>query len=195
MGYKEETRKTYEEHAEEFEEFAEQTKNLVQKEADIFIKHLKGKKILDLGSGTGIYAEYFAKKGFDIVCVDISEEMVKLCQKKGLKAQVMDLEKLEFTDQSFDGVWAYTSLLHIPKKNISNVIKKITNILKPQGILGLALVEGTGEGFIERFPGAKVWFSYFNDKEVRILFGEEFKVVYSKTENNGGFLNYILVKT
>jgi SAM-dependent methyltransferase len=49
-----------------------------------------------LGYGPGRDAICFQNKGFDVTCVDISTEMIKLCKEKGLKAFVMDFENLDF---------------------------------------------------------------------------------------------------
>jgi 2-polyprenyl-3-methyl-5-hydroxy-6-metoxy-1,4-benzoquinol methylase len=42
------------------------------------------KRVLDIGSGTGILAEWLSKKGFDVTCIDPSFEMVRRCRTKGL---------------------------------------------------------------------------------------------------------------
>jgi len=54
----------------------------------------------------------------------------------------MDIENLEFQDEIFDGIWAATSLLHIPKANLNKVIKKLNKILKDEGILHISVKEG-----------------------------------------------------
>src|SRR3989338_3863407 len=133
--YKTETRKAYQMYDEEFDQkFSRHFNLFVQKEADLFLSKVCGKKILDVGSGPGNCAVYFQNRGFDVLCIDLSEKMVERCKKRGLKAQVMDLEKLGLLPQSYDAVWAYASLLHLPKENIDNVLKKIAEILKPQGL-------------------------------------------------------------
>lgn len=175
--YKEETRKTYNKYPELFDEkFGKYFGKEIKDKADFFLEELKGRKIVDLGSGPGNHAEYFKEKGFDVLCVDISEEMVKLCRKKGLKAEVMDIEDLKLPEKTFDGVWAYTSLLHMPKSKIKNAIKNIHKILKQDGVLSVSLIEGSGEGFEVRdyHPETKRWFSYYNDEEIKGLFGRNF---------------------
>src|SRR5271156_4362006 len=44
-----------------------------------------GKKVLDVGAGTGRVASFLQEKGFDVTCLDPSSEMVHRCQEKGLK--------------------------------------------------------------------------------------------------------------
>ncbi|MBI2449377.1 class I SAM-dependent methyltransferase [Candidatus Pacearchaeota archaeon] len=198
MDYKAETKKSYNKYTEEFSrKFDEHFKNFVMEEADIFLRHLKGKRILDIGAGPGIHSEYFRARGYNSLCIDISEEMVKLCKSKGLESEVMDAEDLQL-DETFDGIWAYTVLLHIKKSNVPSVIKKISELLKPKGIFGLALKEGVGEEFKinDKYPGTQRWFSYFTEEEVKILYDKHFELLHlSKTHTSHGiFANYILRK-
>ena len=43
-------------------------------------------------------------------------------------------ENMDIVD-CFDGIWACASLLHIPKNQMCSTLKKITNVLKDEGIL------------------------------------------------------------
>ena len=100
MNYKEITKQSYNEYPREFDlYFQESFDKYSVKFAESFIKKLKGKKILDLGSGSGIHASYFKNKGFDILCIDNSEEMIRLCKGKKLNAQLMDIGNLETDKQ------------------------------------------------------------------------------------------------
>ena len=45
----------------------------------------------------------------------------------------------------FDGVWAYASLLHVPRKEIDDVLERIILALRPEGICYLSSKEGDGE--------------------------------------------------
>jgi len=188
MDYKEELKKAYNQYAKKFDEkFQRRFQDFIRPEADAFLEHLSGKKILDLGSGAGNHAKYFQNKEFDVLCVDISEEMVNLCQEKGLRAEVMDMENLKLPEKSFDGVWAYTSLIHIPKKDIPRVIEEVVKVLEPGGILGLAVKEGSGEGLEsdERYPDTKRWFSYFTSDEIKQLFGNLFELISESKTKEG----------
>ncbi len=198
MNDKEETKKAYNTYPEKFnKKFEVYFHNFVKKEADLFLKHLQGKTILDIGAGPGIHAIYFKEQGYDPFCIDISEAMIELCKKRRLKAEVKDIEQLEMHDV-FDGIWAYTVLLHIPKKRIPPIIKKIASLLKPQGIFGLAIKEGQGEGFEknEDYPQTRRWFTYFTEKEIQVMYKNEFELMHvSKTPiKNQIFVNYLLRK-
>jgi SAM-dependent methyltransferase len=193
--YKAETKRTYDTYAEEFEQkFKRYFEDHLIPEADQFLSLLTGKKILDLGSGPGVDAEYFHKKGFDVLCVDISEAMIARCKEKGLPAVVMDMEALDFAGQSFDGVWAYTSLLHIPRERVPAAVQKMLYVLKPQGILALAIKEGDGEGLeaYEKYPGTQRWWTYFNEDELPKLLANNCQLLYRKKYHVGRniFINY-----
>jgi 8-oxo-dGTP diphosphatase len=198
--YKTPTIKTYNLYPAEFnQKFDDHFTNLVQKEAEEFIPLLPGKRLLDLGSGPGNHALFFHNQNLDVHCIDLSEEMVKLCKEKGLNAEVMDIENLTFAPESFDGIWAYASLLHIPKERIPALVPRLADILKPGGMLALALKKGEGQGFETHasYPGTQRWFSYFSDREVRELFDSHFEVVGSgetKAKNKYTFMKHFLRK-
>ena len=194
------TRALYEKYAYMFEEQDKRYPfNDFIDDADIFMRFLQGKKILDLGSGPGRDSQFFKERGLNPLCLDISQEMIKLCQEKGLETQVGDLEKLPYEDSSFDGVWAYTSLLHVPKIKFSKILSKINNILIPQGIFYLGMKEGNFEGMVksEKYGESERFFSLYRDLELRKILSDFFDIVhFSKVElGEAVFLNYLCKKT
>ncbi len=174
MDYKRWTKKTYNNDFKYFEEkFKKQFEEVGKVSADKFLAALKGNHILDLGAGPGDYASYFREKGYNVFCIDNSKEMIGLCHKKGLSARLMDIENLEFPAESFDGIWAYASLLHMPKSHLRKNMEELHYILKgyiagTKGVLGLAVKSGEGEGFEDKstHPQFKRWFSYFTEDEI-----------------------------
>ncbi|MDP2666254.1 MAG: class I SAM-dependent methyltransferase [Candidatus Diapherotrites archaeon] len=198
--YKEETKQAYELYPEIYEKKSEiHFRNFVRPLADAFISHLRGRTIIDLGSGPGTHAEYFYHKGLDVMCVDYSPEMLKRCAAKGVRTQLADIEEFRMPPNTVDGVWAYTSLLHIQKENIPQVIRNISDMLKGGGLLGVAFFGGYGEKFIEvpLMPGVKRWYSFFTDAEARSLFNQRFDVLEGKTAvvpDGKVYLNYLFRK-
>ena len=152
-------------------------------------------RIIDVGSGPGRDALILKQKGFDITCLDASEAMVKISQEKGLKSVVGNFNNIPFNNGSFDGAWAYTSLLHIPKSKIKQSLNEIRRVLKPQGILGLGLIEGDTEGYKET-GGINLprWFSFYTKREVEKLLKEvNFEIVYFEQfkPKSKNYLNFI----
>ncbi len=59
-----------------------------------------------------------------------------------------DLLRLPFATQSFDGVWAAASLIHVPKTHFLHGMRQVRDIVKPGGMLGATIAHGTGSGFV-----------------------------------------------
>lgn len=142
-----------------------------------FMGILPGKSVLDLGCGGGDHAAYFAEKGYRATGIDISAKMVELARSKGIDACVMDIEELTFANESFDGIWAVTSLPHVPKARMPPVVTKMHDILKPEGVLYVCVKEGTGEGLIadKEHPDLKRHFAFYQEDELLQLFAPQFE--------------------
>lgn len=179
-------------------DFEERTRSYIADGRELFIENLRGKEVLDLGSGPGRDSLFFKNQGFNPLCIDISPEMIKLCRKKGLDAKTGDFEKLRFEENSFDGVWAYTSLLHVPKRKFPQVIEKIRLILRDEGIFYLGMKEGDFEGFAfeERYSGMPRFIAFYEDEKLRKILSKGFDIIYDsevKLENRT-YLNYLCRK-
>jgi SAM-dependent methyltransferase len=166
-------------------------------EAEHFLAKLsKGCRILDIGCGVGSASRYFAEQGYQQVSADLSEEMVKECQRRGLTNLVrLDLETLPFPNSCFEGIWAHTSLLHIPKQRLVDVISSLGKILKPGGALFIALREGEKEGY-EGQSGMERWFAYYQANEFDGYIPKTYSIErFSRIERQiVTFLNYHLRK-
>ena len=164
---------------------------------DKFVYFVKG-KILDIGSGPGRDGLILKEKGLEIICLDASESMVKISTEKGLESVVGDLLDIPFSDESFDGVWAYTSLLHISKNNINKAFVEIRRIMKNNGILGLGLIEGNTEEY-KQSSGVSMprLFSLYSKNEIEdVLKKYGFEILYFEAFKPRGnnYLNFIAKK-
>jgi len=162
----------------------------------LFLARLTGQWILDLGSGPGRDAAFFRMNGYAPVCIDLSPAMARLCREKNLDALVMDFEHLAFQPGSFNGVWAYTSLLHLPKKSIQPALESIRRVLRPEGAFYIGMGEGEFEGFREddRFPGHRRFLSLYRDQELRPILERHFTVIHASQtaiDEKKVYLNYL----
>jgi len=161
---------------------------------DKFIEATSG-KVLDVGSGPGRDGLVLQNAGLDVICLDALSEMVRLSTERGLNSIVGDFNHLPFEDGSFGGVWAYTSLLHVPKSKAENAFLGIQRVLRSNGIFGLGLIEGETELYRESSGvGKPRWFSFYKKEEIEdllqkygfeVVYFEEFKV------NTKNYLNFI----
>lgn len=198
MKGKQETMATYDGHYRAFDiEFERHMRRYNMTHVDRFLSALPaGARILDLGSGPGNYAQEFSKRGFSVLCGDLSSRMVELCRSKGLRAEQLDLETFELGCR-FDGIWANACLLHLSKAGIPNALERIARHLEPSGVFACAVKEGDGEGLMadNEYQGARRYFSYFGDDEFRSLLAPRFEVrAFERTPSRSGstvFIKYL----
>jgi len=124
-----------------------------------------GKKVLDVGAGTGRVASFLQKRGFDVTCLDPSNEMVRRCREQGLKTVQGTLQSFE-TEEKFGIVVAILSLMHIPKSEFPAQIIKIHRFLEPGGIFILSLLKGNTEKVEEEKSGYPRFFARYSTEEV-----------------------------
>lgn len=112
----------------------------------VFTRYLpKHAKILDLGCGSGRDTLAFLQKGYLVEAIDYSKVLVeKATQLTGLSIRFesfYDLSEYE----SYDGVWACASLLHCEREKLPNVVQRILNALKVNGICYMSFKYGNQE--------------------------------------------------
>lgn len=117
----------------------------MQENYDKFLKHLpKDAYILDFGCGSGRDSKFFLDKGYKVKAIDGSIEMCKLASKYiNQKVSCMKFEELNDVD-TYDGIWACSSILHVEKENLINIITKMLKALKVNGVIYTSFKIGTG---------------------------------------------------
>lgn len=105
-----------------------------------------GARILDFGCGSGRDSKYFLQQGFDVTATDGSAELCEIARKlTGLPVRhelFQDLTEVE----AYDGIWACSSILHLPKTELADVLAKMITAVKPGGIIYTSFKYGTFEG-------------------------------------------------
>ncbi len=138
-------------------------------------------KILDIGAGTGsLSAEMKENHQLDVVCVDYSKQMIDIAKREhpDLKMIQMDLRKLDFPNDRFDGIFANYSLIHTEEKDMVTSLSDISNILKSGGYVYLALQEPMtamdkdGYYAVVYKPEVKMFINLFTEKEMTKLLTE-----------------------
>lgn len=114
---------------------------------NFFLKYIPdGGSILDLGCGSGRDSKRYIEKGYVVTAVDGSEEFCKLASNYiGQDVLCMKFEELDF-ENKFDGVWACASVLHVPLKDQTIILKKISKALKSGGYFFACYKYGDFEG-------------------------------------------------
>lgn len=113
---------------------------------DKFINLLTGKTVLDFGCGSGRDTRYFLEAGLDVTATDGSEE---LCKSASAYTQIpvrqMLFQELDETD-CYDGIWACSSILHLPKIELKPVLNQMIQALHLHGIIYTSFKYGSFEG-------------------------------------------------
>lgn len=96
-------------------------------------------RILDVATGTGKQAFAFAKKGYDVVGIDLSKDMLKVAQEKNryenARFELADAADLPFEDRSFD-VSCVSFALHDMIPTIrEKALREIVRVTKPKGTI------------------------------------------------------------
>lgn len=104
-----------------------------------FTNARNGSMILDVATGTGKQAFAFAKRGYDVVGIDISEDMLKVANKKNkyknAKFEVGDATNIPFENEHFDVSCVSFGLHDMPLTIREKVLKEMVRVTKPKGII------------------------------------------------------------
>ena len=144
-------------------EVVDKTLEYYQKNADLFVEgtvsvdmhdaHMRFLRmllphayILDFGCGSGRDAKAFLDQGYQVDAVDGSPELCCMASELiGKPVKQMLFDDLSVSNQ-YDGIWACASILHLPRRNLVDVLPKISNALKTDGVLYASFKYGSYEG-------------------------------------------------
>jgi demethylmenaquinone methyltransferase/2-methoxy-6-polyprenyl-1,4-benzoquinol methylase len=97
----------------------------------------KSSRILDVATGTGKQAFAFARRGYDVVGVDLSEAMLKVAAQKNKYANAKfshaDATSLPFEDGNFDISSISFALHEMPLTIGEKVLAEMSRVTKPGG--------------------------------------------------------------
>ena len=164
------------------------------------------KRVLDIGTGTGFLSIMLAEMGYEVVGLDISEEMLKRANKKAmdrgveLEFKLGDAENLPFETGSFDAIVNRAVLWTLPDPK--KALTEWRRVLKPGGRLCFFLHEPHPDGmshrvrkqignlFILIFEGRNPWNSLYDSGKLGVELpfrgGVEPSVI-TKLLEEGGF--------
>jgi len=142
------------------------------------IKDKDFKSLLDLGCGDGRDTLFFASKGLNVTSVDFSEsgilklnELIKKKSLSNIKAIQTDIRKINFSDDSFDVIYAHLSLHYFDDKITTQIFDKLSRILKKGGMIFIKCksVEDALYG-----QGEKVGEDMYKKGHLRHFFSEDY---------------------
>ena len=112
-----------------------------------FLAELKsGSYILDFGCGSGRDTRFFLEHGYQVDAIDASEELCRLAEEyTGIEVKNMYFQELSEINK-YDGIWACSSILHLPGDELTRVMRKMVTALKEKGIIYTSFKYSNFEG-------------------------------------------------
>lgn len=157
--------------------FADSTADIEFSEMqDSFLSNLKeGASILDFGCGSGRDTRYFLKKGYKVTALDGSAELCRIAEEKtGIPVIQMDFNEFNEKDK-YDGIWACSSILHLPKQELKQVLVHMEQALHIGGIIYTSFKYGEFEGMRSRR-----FFTDFTEDSFRNFLSEIERLIIEK---------------
>lgn len=122
---------------------------------------LAGKRVLDIGCGGGILADAMARKGAEVLGIDLAGKALKVAQLHALEAQTQGVRYREVSaetlaaeqPESFDVVTCMEMLEHVPDP--SSVVRACATLVKPGGHVFFSTINRNAKAFVFAIVGAE----------------------------------------
>ena len=122
---------------------------------------LSGQRVLDVGCGGGILADAMARKGADVLGIDLSSKALKVAQLHALEAQTEGVQYQEISAESlaeeqpgsFDVITCMEMLEHVPDP--ASIVKACATLVKPGGHVFFSTINRNAKAFLFAIVGAE----------------------------------------
>jgi 2-polyprenyl-6-hydroxyphenyl methylase/3-demethylubiquinone-9 3-methyltransferase len=122
---------------------------------------LAKKRVLDVGCGGGILSDSMARKGAQVVGIDLANKALRVAQLHALEANTPNVEYREVSvealalqePESFDAVTCMEMLEHVPDPE--SVIRACSRLVKPQGHVFISTINRNPKAFLFAIVGAE----------------------------------------
>lgn len=122
---------------------------------------LKGMNVLDVGCGGGILSDAMARKGAQVMGIDLSTKALKVAQLHALEVQTPNVQYREISAEelaaqqpaSFDVVTCMEMLEHVPDPG--SVVRACATLVKPGGRVFFSTLNRNPKSFLFAIVGAE----------------------------------------
>jgi SAM-dependent methyltransferase len=125
---------------------------------DLLLGLLGSAPIADIGCGPGHVARYLHDRGARSLGLDLSPRMIDIAARthRGIDFQVADMRSLPVADQTWGGIAAFYSIIHIAPPQLPAVFAEFHRVLRPGGRALLSFHLGTELRHVEDLWGHAV---------------------------------------
>jgi 2-polyprenyl-6-hydroxyphenyl methylase/3-demethylubiquinone-9 3-methyltransferase len=122
---------------------------------------LRGKRVVDVGCGGGILTDAMARKGADVLGIDLAAKALKVAQLHAIEAETPRVEYREVAVEAlalespaaFDAVTCMEMLEHVPDP--SSVVAACARLVKPGGWVFFSTINRNAKAFVFAIVGAE----------------------------------------
>lgn len=122
---------------------------------------LQGKRVLDIGCGGGILSDSMARKGANVLGIDLSTKALRVAQMHALEAQTPNIAYREVSAEdlatqepgNFDVVTCMEMLEHVPDP--ASVVRACATLVKPGGWVFFSTINRNAKSFLFAIVGAE----------------------------------------
>ncbi len=125
------------------------------------LANIAGKRVLDVGCGGGILADAMARKGADVLGIDLSVKALRVAQLHALEASTPRVQYREVSTEdlaaeqpgSFDVVTCMEMLEHVPDP--ASIVQACSTLVKPGGWVFFSTLNRNPKSFLFAIVGAE----------------------------------------
>lgn len=122
---------------------------------------LQGKKVLDIGCGGGILSDSMARKGANVLGIDLSAKALRVAQMHALEAETPNIAYREVSAEdlaaqepgSYDVVTCMEMLEHVPDP--ASVVRACAALVRPGGWVFFSTINRNAKSFLFAIVGAE----------------------------------------
>ena len=122
---------------------------------------LAGKRVLDVGCGGGILSDSMARKGAQVLGIDLAAKALRVAQLHALEAQTPNVAYREVSVEAlaaeqpgtFDAVTCMEMLEHVPDPG--SVVRACSQLVKPGGWVFFSTINRNPKAFMFAIVGAE----------------------------------------
>jgi len=126
--------------------------------------------VCDLGCGPAHVARYLRERGVKVIGIDLSPGMVEQARRLNPELDIRqgDMMALDVPDESWAGIVAFYSIIHIPRTSVARALSELGRCLRPGGRLLMSFHIGDEVMHLEELWGhpVKMDFIFFRTDEM-----------------------------
>lgn len=178
----------YERNAEEYARKINKFPKIDFKQLNKFASLLpKSCLILDAGCGSGRDTNLFFEKGFNVIGIDLSRNLIAHAKTNYLNCNFEqgDILNLRFPNEYFDAVWAHASLIHFDNiEQFKRSLNELSRVLKDYGFIHILVRAKTDNLKLDSFSSGERHYLNFTTDQLKLLLEKsKFEILELKQYN------------